>query len=99
MHFCPSNLALEVVWRLRDDLELCPELRELEVTVTGRICKTVAEIAVEMVKARASGGDGKVMMVGYLLPKGSRRREVMLAMVVVWHSDIDVPFLMYKSSF
>ena len=76
MRFCPSDLALEVVRRLRDDLELCPELRGLEVMVTDHICETVAEILVEMVKARVSGGVRKVMRkVRYLLPKGSQRSE------------------------
>ena len=76
MRLCPSDLALEVVWRLRDDLELCPELRELEVTVTGQTCRTVAEVMVEMVKARGVDGGGRMMKVGYFLPKGSQRREV-----------------------
>jgi len=76
MRICPSGLALEVVWRLRDDLELCPELRELEVTVTSRTCRKVSGIMFEMVKARAVDGDGMMMRrVEYLLPKGSQRIE------------------------
>jgi len=81
MRLCPSDLAVEVVRRLRDHSELCPELRELMVTVTCltvtcQTCKMVADIVVEMVKARASGGDeGIVRRVERLLPTGSGRRE------------------------
>lgn len=35
MRLCRSDFALEVTQRLRDDLELCPELRELEAVGLG----------------------------------------------------------------
>lgn len=76
MRLRPSDLALGVARCLRDDSESCPELRELEVTVTGRTCKSVSELAVEMVKARAGGGaGGKMRKVVYLLPVGSQCSE------------------------
>ena len=76
MRLCPSDLALDAVQRLRDDLALCPELRELEAVVMGRTCRKVAEPMVEMVKARAGGGaERKMRRVECTLPAGSQRSE------------------------
>lgn len=76
MRLCPGGLVLEVVRRLGDDLELCPELRELEVVVAGRTCRMVSEVMVEMVKARAGGGaERKMRKVECSPPADSQRSE------------------------
>jgi hypothetical protein len=93
MRLCPSDLALEVVRRLCDDLELCPELKELEVMVMGRTCRMVAELLAEMVKARAGGGaERKMRRVECLLPTGSQRSEEVRARSVwsrLWKSELE----------
>ena len=75
MRLCQSGLAVEVTRRLSEDSELCPELRELEVTVTGETCtRTIAELLAKVAKARAGGGDGRKMRrVECLHPAGSQR--------------------------
>ena len=60
---------------MRDDSELCPELRELEAVVTGWTCRKVAECIVEMAKARVGGAGGKMRRVECLPPSGSQRSE------------------------
>lgn len=62
MHLCPSELAIEVVRRLWGDPELCPRLKELGIMVTDKTRKTALDLAGEMLKARAGGGDGWEMM-------------------------------------
>ena len=46
MHLCPSGLALEVLRRLNESLELCPELRKLRVAVTAKTHRMITELVV-----------------------------------------------------
>jgi hypothetical protein len=57
MSLSPSRLAVGIVRRLRNDSELCPRLRVLGIIVTPEIRETAANLVVEMLKSRASGGD------------------------------------------
>ena len=66
MRLCPSELTVEVMRRLSNDSELCPELRELEVTVTDETRRAVVELEAEVVKVRAGGGDGRKINIKYL---------------------------------
>lgn len=73
MQLRPNGLADEVVRCLSDNSELCPELRELEVTASEMPCKRAVELVAEVVKARASYGGGRKMgRIGYLHPPGSQ---------------------------
>lgn len=53
MCLCPSQLAVGVVRRLRDDSKLCPRLRRLWVKAP----LAALDLVDEMLKIRASGGD------------------------------------------
>jgi len=75
IRLCLSGLAVEVTRRLSENSELCPELRELEVTVTGETCaRTIVELLAKVAMARAGDGDdGKTRRVECLHPVGSQR--------------------------
>ena len=75
MRVYPSGLAVEVTRHLSENPELCPELRELEVTVTGETCtRTVEGLVAKVVKVRADSGDGREMRrIECLHPAGSQR--------------------------
>jgi len=70
MRLCPGGLAVEVTRRLSENSELCPELRELEVMVTGETCAE-AELMAKVARVR---GDGREMItVETLYPASSQR--------------------------
>ena len=70
----PSYLALKATLRLRDNPGLCPELRELEVTVTLTCWIHIFGPVSRVVKAR--GGTGRRMRrIEYLLDGSERERE------------------------
>ena len=75
MRLYPSGLAVEVTRRLSESSELCPELRELEATVTGEArARTIVELLAKVAKARAGDGDDrKTRKVECLRPAGSQR--------------------------
>ena len=68
MRLCPSGLTVEVMQRLSNDSELCPESRELEVTVTDETYLAVVELGAEVVKVRAGGGDGRKICISTYNP-------------------------------
>ena len=72
MRLCPGGLAVEVTRRLSENSELCPELRELEVMVTGETrARTIAELMTKVARVR---GDGREMItIESLYPVGSQR--------------------------
>ena len=67
MRLSPTRLAIGVLGKLRGSPELCPELRELEVTVTDEACEEVVKLVGEMLKVRAGGSAGKKMRTVELL--------------------------------
>lgn len=56
MRLRPSQLAVEVVQRLRGDPKLCPRLGELQMTVSGTLQATVSVVE-EMLKDRTGRGE------------------------------------------
>jgi hypothetical protein len=83
LRLCPSGLAVEVTRRLSENSGLCPELKELDVTVTGETCRTIVELVAKLIKVRSGGGDGrKVRRVEYLHLAGSQCSEDSRARVV-----------------
>ena len=74
IHICPSGLAVEVTRRLSENSELCPELRELEATVTGETHGKIVGLMAKVTKDRAGDGEGRKMRrVECLYPAGSQR--------------------------
>jgi hypothetical protein len=73
LRLCPSHLALEVVLCLRDGSGLCPELRELQVTVTPMCWMSIFRAVFQVVKDR--GGTKRRLRSVECLPNGSEQER------------------------
>ena len=73
LSLCPSHLALQVALCLRDDSGLCPELRELQVTITLTRWMCIFRAVCQAVKDR--GGTERRLRRVECLPNGSEQER------------------------
>ena len=75
MRLSPTRLAIGVLEKLGGGSELCPELMELEVTVTDEACEEAVKLVGETLKVRVGGCGRKMRRVERLDPKGLQQSE------------------------
>ena len=82
LRLCPSYLALRVVWHLRDNPGLCPELKELELSVSATYGIYIFGLVAQVAEDR-SGTERRLRRVE-CFPNGSEQEREGLREVWDW---------------